>query len=463
MKKIVTIIILFCFLLSLNGCTSKETTKEAGSENNKDVTGIETEDSNTEGLLENEETNYKSLSEALVLQMVEGEYKDTFDTLSTKVKSQVNEKALKEAWEATAAGMGNYIEVYEITEEAVNDFQIVNVILRYENNGLKASFTYNKSGLLDGLWFNYSPIEEEAVTNEVFEEIKISFGEDEYPVSGILTLPLDIDKPSVTILVPGSGTHDVNEIVGANKPFQDIAWGLAEQGIASIRYNERLMSYPSLADNDLTIELDSLTDAADAINYAVNCDKINKDKIIVVGHSLGGMMAPKIASDNKEVAGIIILAGSPRNLEEIVYDQVMDAIENAEGATQEQIDQTIKITEDSVKAIKNLDKSSKDALFGFPSSYWYGLNQIKTSDLVAELTIPIFIAQGSEDWQVFADKDYVMWQKILSEKENVTFHLYDNLNHLFMTSNGKTDVTEYNVKDNVEQVVIDDMAEWIKQ
>lgn len=408
-----------------------------------------------------QENELQTLSGKLAEQMAGGSFDETYKKCTLAVKMQMSKGSLKQAWDTTVGGMGDYISVYEITQEQKDQYQIVYVILQYENNGLKISFTYNKDGKIDGLWMNYSPIEEAAVSTDAYEETKISFGEGDYPVTGILTLPKDIENPPVVILVPGSGNHDVNETVGANKPFRDIAWGLAERGIASIRYNERVFLYPELAAENFTIQTDSLDDATDAINYATTCDKVDASNIFILGHSLGGMMAPKIAKDHPEVAGIILLAGSPRRLEDIILDQVTDAVENTPGVTEKQAKETLATTQDGIHDVKNLKKTGNETILGYPASYWYSLNQIDIASISKELTLPVYIAQGSADWQVFPDKDYTLWQELLGKNDNVTFKLYDKLNHLFITTNGKTDISEYNIPGKVDKTLLEDIKAWI--
>ncbi len=441
----IRIIILVLLIWGLAGCKK---TEEMPSDNEASMA---------------EDVSLETLSETLALQMAEGDFDETYRRCSAAVKLQLTKNALKQAWDVTVNGMGGYIDIYEILQKEAEGYQIVEVILRYENNGLKVSFTYNDSGKIDGLWINYSPVEAEAVSTEEYEEIKITFGEGEHPVTGILTLPKGTADPPAVILVPGSGSHDADETVGANKPFRDIARGLAELGVASLRYNERIFLYPELAEADITIHTDSLWDAADAVSYALNCDRIDTDNIFVIGHSLGGMMAPKLAYDHSEIAGIILLAGSPRKLEDIIYDQTLDAVENAAGITEEQAAEALKETEEGMLQIRSLTEDSGDIILGMPASYWYSLNQIDTASIAGELTIPVYIAQGSEDWQVYPDKDFKQWQQQLAGKENVTFKLYDNLNHLFMSSNGKRDITEYNIPGSVDQAVIDDIAAWIEK
>jgi dienelactone hydrolase len=413
--------------------------------------------------VKSEKTDLQNISEELALQMTKGKFDGTYKKFAPAVSRQITKNGLKDAWDATVQGMGKYIGVYSNTKKDNGNFQEIIVVLQYEYNGLKITFAYNNAGQINGLLFSYSPIEEEAVKTDTFEEIKISFGKGKYPVTGIMTLPKKVTKPPVAILVPGSGNHDVNETVGANKPFRDLAWKLAEQGIASIRYNERIFLYPELlAEGDFTIQTDCLKDASDAISYASKSKKVDKSRIYVIGHSLGGMMAPKIAKDNPNVAAIVLLAGSPRRLEDIIYDQNEAALNNTAGITTAQIKINMAFVQNGVKQIKELKESGTNTIMGYPSSYWYSLNQIDTGKLAAELTIPIYIAQGSADFQVYADKDYTAWQELLKKNTNVTFKLYDNLNHLFMKSNGKKDITEYNTPGKFDQKVIDDIAAWIK-
>ena len=452
MKRLLSMILCLCIILTLPsyGLISPSANATA-------ATTTESTDSK-------KETDLKKLSEALVMDMMKGDMASTIELFAPLLRLQITEKALKDAWDQTVASLGKYIEVLEISQATSNQNQVVNIIVKFEYTGLKISYIYNTSDQLVGLWFSMALIEEEPVETATYKESKITFGEGEYPITGILTLPKGVKKPPVVILVPGSGNHGLNEVAGMNRPFRDIAWGLAEKGIASIRYNERVALYPELLQKEkFTIQLDSLNDAGDAIEYALSSKKINNKKIFVIGHSLGGMMAPKIASEYKQVAGILILAGSPRKLEDISYDQIEDAVHNSKDIDEKTAKEYLENAKKEVKEIKALKKGSDKVLAGYPAHYWYSLNQIDIPATAKKLKIPMFIAQGSEDWQVFADKDYIQWQEVLKSKKNVTFKLYKGLNHLFVTSNGKTDVTEYNVPGNVDKKVINDMAKWIKK
>ncbi len=440
---------------------NKENTDTTGNISNTDSKKNNEDKKNTQE--ENKPDKEQKLSELgevskkLALQMSKGEFKETHDAFSSILKPQLPETTLKQAWDTTIADMGKYKDIREVTEAASGDKTVIYVVLDYDNSGIQILFSYNSSKKLDGLWISYVPYEE-AVVSDDFSDTAISFGDSKNPIKGILTLPKNVKKPPVVILVHGSGNHDADETIGINRPFRDLAYGFASHGIAVIRYNESTATQTKQA---FTIEDDSLNDAAQAIKHAQSCGKIDTERIYVAGHSLGGMMAPKIAADNKEVDGIICLAGSPRKLEDIVKDQNRILLEADKSISKAMLNIHMAQVNVAVEKIRNLKEGSTEAILGYPASYWYSLNRIDIPAIAQSLDIPIYIAQGSEDFQVYADIDYAAWQELLKDKENVTFKLYDNLNHLFMASNGRMDVTEYNIKGKVSQQVIDDIAKWI--
>ncbi|HHT56972.1 DUF3887 domain-containing protein [Herbinix luporum] len=438
MKRNFIIILLIGILIGLTACRDKSSLNTAV-EDKKELSLIE-------------------LSKTLALQMSKGELKETIDALSLSTSEQLTEEDIKKVWDQILPNLGDFIDIGDTSEETIENHKVVNVILNYQNSGVRVSFTYNKDKEIEGLWIKYEPYKVEIISNDKFEEFEISFGDHKQPVEGILTLPKNIHNPPVAILVPGSGNHNADETIGINRPFRDLAYGLASHGVAVIRYHESVSQYDK---PEFTIQDDCLNDASMAIKYAQNCGKVDTDGIYVIGHSLGAMMAAKIAADNEEVDGIVSLAGSPRRLEDIIVDQNEILLKATETVTEEMYKVQMNQINMQVEKIKGLKESSGEIILGYPDSFWYSLNQIDVADIVKNLNIPIFIAQGSKDFQIYADIDYLAWQDLLKDRDNVVFRLYDNLNHLFMTSNGKMDLSEYNIKGTVDQQVIDDIANWI--
>jgi dienelactone hydrolase len=107
------------------------------------------------------------------------------------------------------------------------------------------------------------------------------------------------------VLVHGSGPQDRDETIGPNKPFRDLAWGLASQGIAVLRYEKRTKKHAMklvLIKNTITVKQETIDDALAAVALLRKTERIDPNRIFVLGHSLGGMLIPRIGARDPDVA-----------------------------------------------------------------------------------------------------------------------------------------------------------------
>lgn len=168
-------------------------------------------------------------------------------------------------------------------------------------------------------------------------EEKIIIGENtQYPLNGLLTLPNDTAKPvPAVVFVHGSGASNMDEKVGKLTPFKDLAQGLARRGIASVRYDKRSFAhgFKMLRDKGLevTVKTETIDDAILATELLKKDPRIDPERVFIIGHSMGGMLAPRIDAEGGNYAGLIIMAGSPRKLEEIILDQNEAALRSTKG------------------------------------------------------------------------------------------------------------------------------------
>ena len=465
-SKVLFGIIITLSVIALLGCKQGDVDKNTVADDNISVTQgaeptVTVEPTGTNEKVE--EVDLLELSKEYANQFVKLEFKNVIENSTEDVKKQVSEEYLKSVWQSTVEALGTFLEIYSQDMDTEDDIFVVKTVMKFEENGLLLTLSYDENGQVKGIWFSYQPIEEE-IKSEIFTEYDIEIGSGEFTLNGKLTLPNNVLNPPVVILVQGSGTTDLDETIGAvsNKPFRDIAHGLAERGIASIRYNKRFYQYADQVTDHFTIYDEVLNDVSYAIDLATTDERVDGSKVYVIGHSLGGMLAPKIAKDNPEVMGIVSLAGSPRHLEDIILDQVKDAMELQTNLTEEDKAYAIRQYEEMAQTIKNLGNDNlSEAILGASGYYWKSLNEIDTKKLVKELSIPMLFLQGSEDFQVYADVDFEEWKTILEGNTNASFVLYEGLNHLFMQSNGLSDTKEYDIKGSVEPKVIEDIAEWI--
>ena len=147
----------------------------------------------------------------------------------------------------------------------------------------------------------------------------------DYPLPGLLTLPDGAGPFPAVLLVHGSGPQDRDEAVGPNRPFRDLAVGLAALGVASLRYDKRTFAHGKrLADalqGRLSVEEEVIRDALCAAALLRAEPLIRPDRVYLLGHSMGGMLAPRIDAEGGAFAGLIFWAGTPRTLDALILEQ----------------------------------------------------------------------------------------------------------------------------------------------
>ena len=291
-------------------------------------------------------------------------------------------------------------------------------------------------------------------------------GKDGWELPGTLTLPEGEGPFPAVILVHGSGTNDRDETIGPNKPFRDLAWGLAEKGIAVLRYDKRTYVYQKemLTETDLTLYDETVDDAVSAVNVLLGEENIDSSRIFMLGHSLGGEALPRIhnelTEDEKEAAGYIFMAAPARPAAVSMKEQLDLLYALSPSLTKEQEAQK----EQSyvwLKQLENINEQPDDAvLFGAYAYYW---KDLESYDPVAEagtMAVPCFVIQGEEDYQVTMD-DYALWQEAYGSSGNWTFASYPGLTHLFMPGKKANGSADYMTAAHVDSNVIDDIAAFV--
>ena len=291
-----------------------------------------------------------------------------------------------------------------------------------------------------------------------------------YPLKGILTLPEDLSKPvPAVVFVHGSGSSNMDEKVGKCTPFKDLAEGLAEFGIASVRYDKRSYAHglKILREKNITVKEETIEDAILATELLKEDFRIDKENIFIAGHSMGGMLAPRIDAEGGNYKGLILMAGSPRRLEEIMLDQNEAVMSSGKGLLQWFVNkQVAKISAMFEGMYELTDEEAKKKKVGNGTTLYYfkEMGEHQASEYLLKLKKPILIMQGEKDFQATPEKDFAAYKELLKDKENVTFKLYENLNHLFVNSvygNIMKAMKEYKVEQHIGENVIKDLADWI--
>ena len=304
-------------------------------------------------------------------------------------------------------------------------------------------------------------------------EERIVIGENtKYPLNGLLTLPADVATPvPAVVFVHGSGASNMDEKVGKLTPFKDLAQGLARHGIASVRYDKRSFAhgFKMLRDKGLevTVKTETIDDAILATELLKKDPRIDPERVFIIGHSMGGMLAPRIDAEGGNYAGLIIMAGSPRNLEEIILDQNEAALRSTKGIVNWIVKKQVEKFAAMFGGMYQLsdEEAKKRKMAGGTTLYYFKeMGEHPASGYLLTTGKPILILQGEKDFQATAEKDFAAYKQLLDRKENVTFRIYENLSHAFVPSvygDIMKAKQEYNVEQHISEEVIADIANWI--
>lgn len=290
-----------------------------------------------------------------------------------------------------------------------------------------------------------------------------------FPLKGILTLPEGDGPFPGVVLVHGSGSSNMDEKVGKLTPFRDLAEGLAQRGIASVRYDKRSYAHGLKMVLDkghpITVREETIDDALLAASLLRADHRIGP--VFLAGHSMGAMLAPRIECSGGDFAGLILLAGTPRRLEEVLLEQTEEAVASMKGFTrkigQKQLDQLRK-TFDGLYDLTDEEAKQKKLGGGTTAYYFKEMGQPTVAEWLEKTRKPMLILQGEQDVQVKAAVDFARYRQLLGDRENVTFRLYPGLNHAFVTavSDSIADAKkEFARERHIGPEVLDDLANWI--
>ena len=395
-----------------------------------------------------------------------GEFGAFYEAASDALKAELPQEQLAQEWNALAATARVYSGVQ--TEQALPGQGEAEVIVTsvHSRYNLRTAFTFSDNDTVSAFSVSLAPLLVEPEAGELWEEIPITVGYDaEKPLNGMLTIPKNVEKPPVAILVQGSGPSGMDSLIGAanNRPFADLAHGLAERGVATIRYDKRSYVYPA---DVVDVQTEYLYDVKAAVRFALEDTRVDGERLFLIGHSQGGMLSTKFALDNPEIKGIVSLGGTARRIEDKILEQTKTRLEQDTVLTQEQKDAEIARTQAELERVRALTPESADErtelLLGYPVSYWISLNEIDQQEIARKTKIPMLILQGDEDFQVTYENDFLFWQEVLAGKDNATFRHYAGLSHVFMPgSRERFDSSSYDPPAHMDAQVIADIAVWI--
>jgi dienelactone hydrolase len=317
---------------------------------------------------------------AVARMLADGRFSDLALRFTPDMAAAVPAPRLAQTWQGLVARFGPLRDTGRPRTAQQGAATVVTVPLRFDKVALDLVVTV-ASDRIAGLVIRPAQAPPQPWTPAAYDkpatyrELEVSVGAAP-SLPGTLTLPLAPKQVAAVVLVHGSGPNDRNESLGPNRPFQDIAGGLASRGIAVLRYDKRTRVEPQTfaPTHAFTVHEEVIEDALAAVALLRARPEIDPRRIVVLGHSLGAMLAPRIAGEDAKIAAIIMLAPSARPLGAVVVEQ-MEYVASLAGPpdapTRARLD-ALKAEAARADALKAGD--SGPPIMNLPRSYWADLN-----------------------------------------------------------------------------------------
>ena len=410
-----------------------------------------------------------ALAAATVDRLAKGEFGAIVASFDEKMRNALPEDKLRAAWAAAEDQIGGFRKPLSARSGTRGDMQLVAVRCEFERGLADVLLSIDPKGQIAGLAVRPTPTVEYVapsyVTPSAFSEQDVVVDAGGWPLPATLTMPTRGGPFPAVVLVHGSGPRDRDSTIGLIKPFRDLAQGLGSKGVAVLRYEKRTRQHAQKVTSDLTLTVkqETIDDAVAGVALLRATKGIDPSRVFVLGHSLGGMLAPRIAAaGGSAVRGLVVLAGAVRPIEDTIVDQ-MRYLSTLDGQLAPQEQQQLEQMEAlaaRVKALKPTDAPAGAGPFSAPAGYWIDLRGYDPPAVARAQKAAMLILQGERDYQVTMD-DFAKWKAALGSRSNVTLKSYPALNHLFVAGTGRSTPLEYSIAGHVAEEVVNDIAAWI--
>ena len=399
----------------------------------------------------NQEVGKKFINDFLV----DNNIKQSYSYFDENLKSKLTEVVLLETLRTLEKQLGKFKSVLETNSVKETYYYYSD----FEKTKLDIKLSFNGANKIIGFYF--SPRKDFKTEIRLGKELTIA--SNGLNLNGTLLVPEKDNLKKLVIFVHGSGANDRDEKIYENKPFKDIAEGLYQKGIATYRFDKRTFTFPESFTAKSTVDDEVTTDVVNIVNYFKKDTQFSGYEIIVLGHSLGAHLLPRIANKTSNLSKIILLAGNARPLGQLLIEQYEYLY--SLNATEE-LKNELKEVREQVKFLNskafNLNVPNTKLPLNQSAYYWQSIISYNPLKEVQKVKIPILILQGERDYQVTM-VDFNLWKKALEKNKKATFISYPILNHSFMSGVGKATPNEYTIKNNVDSKAIDDIFLFISK
>ncbi|WP_282042740.1 alpha/beta hydrolase family protein [Winogradskyella flava] len=441
---------------------------------------------------------------------------DFSGTWSGKLQNQLTELQLAfniekqdAAYKGTMDSPSENISGIPLSNAVIDDSKVTFEISRLK---IKYEGVLNKDGALEGVFNqqgakiplvlskkrggdtpskNNRPQEPIKPYTYISEDVTFINNIDDVTLSGTLSLPDNNGKFPAVILISGSGPQNRDQEIAGHKPFLVISDYLVKKGIAVLRYDDRGFGKSS-GDFSSADSYDFAQDAIAAVNFLKNRNQIDSNKIGIIGHSEGGLIAPIASNISQSINFIVLMAAPSSSGDKILLDQIRlqknftglsETELGTELKTSKKVFDIIKNTKNEKKMVENLKSYLKSSIIksqipnhmtidefveiqskAMTSKWMQFFLKHNPVDELKKIKVPVLAINGTKDVQMsFSHLNTIKDAITKSGNSNVSVKAFEGLNHLFQKCETGA-ISEYmKIEQTISPKVLETMSNWIKQ
>ena len=365
-----------------------------------------------------------------------------YEYTGKEIQELMSKEAFVDVFEGLSAIGGEMLSVSEPQTTSSFGTDVYTTVVEFENITLDWNVSIRMMQL-NGFTYNmhFKDSFEIRHENNIVEKYFV-IKKDGCELNAVYTYVDDGEKHPAVLLIAGSGPSDYNVTIGLLSPFQDIAQGLAQRGVNSLRLDKRTLNYPT--GTPIGMEEEYFADCREAMAFLKEQDITN---LYLLEHSLGGQIAPELAVKDGEIDGMILFNSTPRHLADLACDQYV-AMDPGNKNTY------ISCAEEA-KTVQNMESEVR-YYFGADDYYWSTYNELDTIQSIKDANMKTLIINSNYDNQIF-QTDIDMWKVQLEADENVKIHIYEDISHFGYKIDTK-DTTAFYKKAEFPVELLDEFA-----
>lgn len=397
-----------------------------------------------------------------------GEFAALLAMFAPAPQRRLTAAAIDSAWQSHVERHGAVWSMEPTEVHSASGVTEVVVILRTPSTALKAVVSLDGRGRLLNLQVTPLPApwrHADYANPDSFDEFEVVLGDRPLAVGGTVSVPRASEPVPAVVLLGGGGPFDRDMTMGNNRIGKDLAWGLASRGIAVARFDKAAHTHPNLVAKriDFTPTDDYVPYGAAAVDLLRAYPAVDSSRVVIVGHSMGGSYAPRVAVARPEVAGVVLLAAEAEPMNRAAV-RVMNYLADLDPASPTLRDAAATMVElaanvDSPQLTRRTDPRTLP--FGYSGAYWLSVRDYDPIATARKADVPMLILQGGRDYQVTVDDDLSLWRTAFDGRPDVAIRVYDADDHLFFPGSGRSTPAGYEPSQHVDESVVGDIAAWI--